>query len=280
MRKTGGRGFESLRAHMKFGIPLWYGNFRSAGFKQAIQEAKKTGCDYVEVSLDYPVKPQASGIEIAFHAPWAGIETASPFKEIREAAFQVLFESMELASALSPAYYNIHIIAHDPTYHFPEVRKRIKKHAEAAGRRIERKARSLGMRVTIENNPSVFMGTIQDFGFLLKSRLRLCLDIGHVMIANWLLDKPYSLDEWIKRFGKKILTVHFHDCKFLERPYDHLMLGKGDLDLKRIAEDISRTNCEYLLLETIHKLRIREAVSYKDFKAGLKICRKIFGPVV
>jgi len=90
----------------KLGFPVWYGY----GFEisRIIEEARDTGFDYIEVSIDHPWprggEPsldevvrliKGSGLSTGFHAPWRDLRLSSPLSRSQHTA---------TASARSPLY--------------------------------------------------------------------------------------------------------------------------------------------------------------------------------
>ncbi|MEM5798845.1 MAG: sugar phosphate isomerase/epimerase [Candidatus Aenigmatarchaeota archaeon] len=271
---------------MKLGIPVWYGDIRRLGLERAISRVSHLGFDYFELSLDYPIhifkktesihtNAQRFGLGYAFHAPWAGMDIASPISEIRNASLEVMRESIESISGLEPYYYNAHILNHIPTYRFEEIKRKSDKYALYALNRLKRLGKKHKINIIIENNPCLFMGLPEHFNKIEK----ICLDIGHAVIVRWIQKKDYNVDEWFKMHKNRIEAIHFHDCILTGRPIDHLVLGEGQLDIERLVTIIKNSNCRYVLLETVAKVD-RSAPTESDFKKEQRFCRRLFGPVV
>jgi sugar phosphate isomerase/epimerase len=52
--------------------------------------------------------------------------------------------------------------------------------------------------------------------------------------------------EWIERFGSRLVGAHVHDLKGVK---DHLPPGKGDLDFSKILQQMSQTETWILEIE-------------------------------
>ncbi|TET27676.1 MAG: sugar phosphate isomerase/epimerase, partial [Candidatus Bathyarchaeum sp.] len=103
--------------------------------------------------------------------------------------------------------------------------------------------RKLEVKLAIENvNPMpegselFYLGdSIEECKFLLSELdspyLNLCLDIGHANTNEGPL-------EYIQKFGKKIINVHFHDNN--GKTDDHLDVGEGTVPWKQVAKALKR----------------------------------------
>ena len=74
-----------------------------------------------------------------------------------------------------------------------------------------------------------------------------------------------------------MLVTHFHDAIVLrnKEPIDHVVLGQGSLDLKRIAQLIKKTECKYALIEVFRTKELKRP-SERKFKQSISIARKLF----
>ena len=80
-------------------------------------------------------------------------------------------------------------------------------------------------------NYSIWENNLKDFEFLFSELespyLNLCLDIGHANTS----EGPLA---YIQKFGKKIISIHFHDNN--GKNDDHLDVGEGTVPWKKVAE--------------------------------------------
>ncbi|MHC1579230.1 MAG: sugar phosphate isomerase/epimerase family protein [Candidatus Alkanophagales archaeon] len=98
------------------------------------------------------------------------------------------------------------------------------------------------------------------------------------------------IEAWLSRFGDKILVVHLHDCAVVGggfergvpsvdvRLQDHILLGRGELDIPRILERFSVEGVgEYMLIETFWRDKHRLAeVDYRDLHENLALVRQAY----
>jgi sugar phosphate isomerase/epimerase len=130
---------------MKYGIPIWYGN---KPLKRILKSLLKLKLDYVEIGLDYPWckripqgdreifhRIKKAGIELAFHAPWAGLYSAHLISDISNAALRVMCRCLKLIAKFEPLYFIFHVkidsaLLREPRFReklMDNVRKRVKK---------------------------------------------------------------------------------------------------------------------------------------------------------
>jgi len=279
---------------MKFAANVWYGD---RPLKSTFEMAQRLGFDYIELSLDYPWPDHLTseemklfgklkeeyGLEIAFHGPWAGKALYHPRDEISDACVKVYKKCLKFAGRFNPLYFNFHQMGYVSTSGFEEIRKEIFCKALETTRKIVNFGK--GFPVTIENNPNRFFGHPKDIKLLLDEikDLNFCFDVGHAIVSKWEIQRGKSgsteklgVEDWLKLFKDRILTVHLHDCK-VERdskPVDHYVIGKGNLDFESIAKAVKKTSCKYILLETFYRERGVYA-SEEDLKNNLEFCRSL-----
>jgi len=281
---------------MKFAIPIWYGD---RPLQAAFERAHRIGFDYIELSLDYPWPDELTGEEmellekleeeyglgIAFHGPWAGKIISHPRDEISDACMKIYEKCLKFARKFNPLYFNFHQFGYAATRDFEEIKRRIWGRALETTRAIADLGRRNGFPITVENNEDPFFGNPKFIEFLLEKigGLNFCLDVGHVMISRWEIQRRVKgesekteIGDWFDLFGGRILTVHLHDCLIKEdsRPVDHLVIGKGDLDFEDIARAVKKTRCKHVLIETYYRERGVFATE-EDLKNNLEFCRSL-----
>ncbi|MFQ5711038.1 MAG: sugar phosphate isomerase/epimerase family protein [Candidatus Geothermarchaeales archaeon] len=283
---------------MKFGSMIWYGR---RPLRSALETTHRLGFDYVEFSLDYPWPEGLSeeernlleslgdeyGLELAFHAPWAGQHISHPRDEISAACLKVFERCLDFAGGFNPLYFNFHQSMEASTFYFEEVRVKIFEKALASTTLIVDMGRRHGFPVTIENNPTPFFGSPDQLEFALQVEgLKMCLDVGHVFLsrrsikrlrAAKLFDQRLGLEDWFNQFKDRILTVHLHDCRVggVSGPRDHLAFGRGNLDFERIAEMIGETSCGHVLIETYYADGKGFPITERELERSLRTCRSL-----
>ncbi|NIM44503.1 MAG: TIM barrel protein [Nitrososphaeria archaeon] len=281
---------------MKFGTTVWYGRRPLGPTFEAIH---RLGFDYVEFSLDHPWPEGLSeketdllrtlekeyDLKLAFHAPWAGLNLSHPRDELSTASLRVFERCLSFAGRFNPLYFNFHQSTRASTFHFEEIQRRIMKRALTSTSTIVEIGKKHGFRVTIENNPTIFFGIPDHLKLALKVKdLKMCLDVGHVYVANWRIQKEetlgsrqegHELEDWFSLFKERTLTVHLHDCriKYNSEPWDHLVLGRGSLDLDEIKRMIKGIDCGYVLLETYFSDERGTLATWEEIGENLAMCR-------
>jgi sugar phosphate isomerase/epimerase len=276
---------------MKIGLPIWYG---SKPLEKTFRRVKKLGCEFVEISLDYPWHPSQKlnklllkltrkyELGLAFHFPILELNLVHPSNEISEPAFSTCTKFLTFLPPLNPIYVNLHLHPSLTTIEFKEVWNEVIKKAERVAIKLHKFSKSKGLILTFEN---CLERKIKDLNFLLRNNLWMCLDLGHIITANYphqqkKLKITNLLELWIKKFSKIIYVIHLHDfIRREDRIQNHLALGLGEIDLKKVSELIKMANSKYILLECFHSLKNEKIVpiKFKDLKNSLKICRELFG---
>lgn len=268
---------------MKFGFPVWYGD---GSIRKSVETAHKLDFDYVELSLDYPWPERFSkkditllknlkkeySLDMAFHAPWGGIDLCYPRKDILEASMKVFSDSIKFAKTFSPLYFNFHLITNLPTWKCANIKKEIYKKTQETVKQLLFLSKKFDMQFTIENNSRKLFSETNEFKHLLGlENIKFCFDVGHAAkSAGGDMNKKVS--KWIKTFRKKLLVLHLHDTLGGNDHLDHLPIGDGDLEIRSILETIRTTSCKYILIELQRKTN-GESVSNKDFEKSLEFCR-------
>ncbi len=186
---------------------------------------------------------ESQNLIYTLHAPFAGINIATPAKDLRAFIFNRLEKSMIFAKHLSCNLMVFH----------PGLRTGISGFYPAMDWKINiqsvRKLLSLSRKheieIAIENCP-------EPFGFLVKNveqfsqffdelgeDIGLVLDIGHSNISS-------QTHEFIEAFGEKIVHVHAHDN---DGKHDsHLGVGYGTVNWQKFAEDIKRAEFKGIVI--------------------------------
>ncbi len=76
------------------------------------------------------------------------------------------------------------------------------------------------------------------------------LDVGHAYAAHVLPQ------EWLRRYGARIKTVHYKDVKFIDNVRRDYPIGEGDVNWSEVTAEIKDSTCEYIIVE--HEEFIRD----------------------
>ncbi len=271
-----------------FGLPIWYGSGR---IDDVLQIAYEKGFDYVEISLDYPwpeiideivfnrVKKliKEYDFKVGIHAPWRDISLASPRENLRVASLKVYKKCISFAEKLESEYFNFHIFTKEAT-EYEEVYKAVYQATKRSIKEIVRLCNEAGVKPTLENNPTEFLGKIEEINTILHEigNLYMCLDIGHMIVANTKkeeLKETSELEKWFRTLGDKVKVIHIHDYRVEgEKVRDHFLLGKGDIDIDNMVNLINNSKAHFILLEMFWLSR-NKRVSIDDLRSILIFLR-------
>ena len=279
-------------------LPVWP---KAGSVVKALERANEYGFDYVEVSLDYPwperlkgraleeVKEARAkyGVAVAIHAPWRDVALASPRPQLREASLKLFEECLGFASSVEALYFNVHVATRE-AWAIKGVKERIEEAALDSVKRLAGRARELGVELTVENNPEPLFGVPSMLKPLLSVEgVKLCLDVGHVAYANWLVQQRgveafkhevAELEGWVKAFKEKVLVGHLHDYVAEDKEFqDHLMPGAGGADVERDLKLLLEAGCRMLLLE-VHWASRKKPAKFEDLRRALKAVSPLIKP--
>ena len=189
-------------------------------------------------------------LEYSVHAPYADTNLAADDDLIREWILKRIRASIRFSSELNAKYLVIHPGWTTSTERF------------SRGRSWELNIRSLhwlmryageyGVECLIENvpNPTPYLlVTVDDFRLFdeeMEPPINYVLDIAHAHLQG-------EEFRFIKEFGYKIKHVHMSDN--LGEQDDHLSLGEGNIDCRRIIDSLKEIDFDgWLVLECYDKI--------------------------
>ncbi len=235
----------------------------------------KAGFDFIELAVDAPLTVKkllqnkkkilktlsSYKFGIIEHAP-TFVSTADLFKSIREASQKEILDSLDLAKEFGIKKVVVH-----PSYVRGlgrYKRKKVEKSGYEFLAKVYDKANELLITICLENmmphngwlfEPEDFKPIFKDF-----KKMKLILDTGHANITR----KNISL-KFIKMFGKRI--GHFHASDNFGYVDDHLPLGCGSIDFKKIFSALKKTGYnDTMTLEVFPKDRDYLILSLKKAK--------------
>jgi len=219
---------------------------------EMLKEALALGYGGLQILCDPPWHPRGwplrlaeelakSGAALSIHAPIADVNLISPHPAARAFAEAELARTLTLAAALNARGVTFHL-----GYRSTGVRYRPPwGEAKAAVRRLASRAKSLGVKLCLENDPKspyAFLWDLELFEKLL-SELGIpgTLDLGHAWTAH-----GEGVLELLPGLAPHIHTVHLHDNR--GRTDDHLPLGTG---VVKVREALARLSPELLVVEAL-----------------------------
>ncbi|MBS7660155.1 MAG: sugar phosphate isomerase/epimerase [Candidatus Bathyarchaeia archaeon] len=221
-------------------------------FSTAIKCLDKIGVDHIEI-VDEGLHALNSrrvsmlkrtfsgkGISLSVHAPFADINIASTSPTIRRAVMKRLKKSMEFSAQLNPECWVFH----------PGIRSAVSDALRNLDWEINlksthellREAEKYGLRITVENVPEPFpflLKKVKEFERFYEAlgedglNLGITFDVGHANING-------EINEFIKRFGSKIVHIHVHDNN---GDFDaHLGVGFGSINWVEVISAVKKIN--------------------------------------
>lgn len=168
---------------------------------------------------------EANDLEFVVHAPWAGINIATPSLSLRHAVLKRLTKSIVLAGQLDCRLWLFHPGSKTGLSHFyPDEDWQL--HLESV-RALLRVARREGVEIAIENTPEPFpslMKSVDDFRRFydeLDDDIGMVLDIAHANLNN-------QIQDFIEQFSAKIVHMHVSDNDGANDL--HLGIGYGNIN--------------------------------------------------
>jgi sugar phosphate isomerase/epimerase len=179
------------------------------------------------------------GITLSLHTPFT-VNPSDKIPTIRDANIAYLKRCVSVANELDATHVTTHVgycLGVRPS------KQKALTRLVANLKQVLQDCRKLDVKLAIENvNPMpegselFYLGdSIEECEFLLSEldfpHMNLCLDIGHANTN----EGPLA---YIRKFGKKIINVHFHDNN--GKTDDHLDVGEGTVPWKEVAEALKR----------------------------------------
>ena len=171
------------------------------------------------------------GLEFVVHAPWAGINIATPSPAVRHAVLKRLTKSIVLAGQLDCRLWLFHPGSKTGLSHiYPG--KDWQLHLESVHTLLA-VARKEGVDIAIENTPEPFpslMKSVDDFHMFytdLGDDLGMVLDVAHANLNN-------QIQAFLEQFSKKIVHMHVSDNDGANDL--HMGIGHGNIDWQNVAK--------------------------------------------
>lgn len=225
---------------------------------EMFEAAKEAGIFHIEIDLLSPhsyiesfdakrilrIKKlsQKYNISISLHTSWT-INPSEPILLIRKANVEYLKKCVLLAYKLNATHITTHIGYFIGLSSWEWMRKQALDKLILSLREIIPLCRKYKVYLALENvypllgySEIVYLGdNVRDFEYIyskVKSRhLKLCLDTGHANIGEGPI-------KYVKKFSKKLVSVHFHDNK--GKHDEHLAVDKGTINWRNLANEFKK----------------------------------------
>jgi sugar phosphate isomerase/epimerase len=238
----------------KIGLNFWVNSDLSQ-----ILTAIELGCDYLEICLEFPFflkknnvwllkTAKENGLELAFESPQGAVQMFNPIPQISKVSVKIMKKMLHFSSKFDPLYFNFHQVIDIPTYNILE-NKIEKRKVEV----VKELSKIVDFPLTFENIARKSLSTPEQFSFIKKfDNVFLCLDVGHLPQASHIWKREIELEDWLKSFKNKILTLHLHNVKkYKGMFYDHMTFSsRGLIDLKKVLKKTE--GVRFILLETFY----------------------------
>ena len=186
---------------------------------------------------------ESQGLMYTLHAPFAGINIATPAEDMRKFILRRLEKSMTYAQQLECRLMVFHPgLRTGISSFYPGVDW--KTNLESV-QKLLKLSRKHGIKIAIENVPEQYgflLANVEQFSRFfneLDEDIGLVLDVGHSNING----QTHAL---IEAFHKKIVHVHAHDN---DGKHDlHLGVGYGTVNWQQFAKDIKRVGFKGIVM--------------------------------
>jgi sugar phosphate isomerase/epimerase len=232
---------------MRFGAM----NFPVRPVMEELDAVARLGFDYLELTLDPPeahfsrIRSQAEGIRQTLGARGMGLVCHMPTfvhiadltESIRKASLGEVLSSLEVAAELEAEKIVLHPAFPSGLAVF--VRELSRQYAGESLDVIVVRSRQLGLRLCLENMFPRCLTYFEPIHFKtvfdIYPDIQLTLDMGH---AN--IDDPGGrrVLDFIRRFGDRI--GHLHASDNLGKRDDHLSIGRGNIDFRKILSELKK----------------------------------------
>ncbi len=208
-----------------FGWSAWKGHL--ASWKKYLQQSLEAGFDYVELSLDFPLplkedllkravdEAREMGLDVAFHAPWRGLDLATPWEEVREGVVKVIKKAIDLSSKYKAKYLVFHLTTSEKLE--DDVKGKVFEAGKKSVMEISKYAKEKRVDVALENTPR--LGQPDYFATLHSlTDIEFCFDLGHAVTTfkgrHKLKLNDVNVDEvlevWRDAIGDRVRCLHVH----------------------------------------------------------------------
>ena len=204
---------------------------------------------------------QSRGLELTLHAPFAGINIASPNPSLRRFMLRKLEKSILYAHQLGCRLWVFHPgLKTGVSFFYPGLDWRLNL---GSIRTLLEVARRHGVEIAIENVPEPYpylMKSVDDFSRFydeLGEDIGFVLDIGHANLNH-------QIEDFIAQLPDK--TVHVHASDNNGNHDSHLGIGHGTVDWENVAKLVKKAKYGgVIMLESVEHV-----------KESLQTLRKLF----
>lgn len=187
---------------------------------------------------------ETTNLKLSLHAPFSDLNIASLNERIWEESIK------QIRGSISEIHELIEICVVHPGNYSPlsiQMPEKAKKKEFEALKILAKYASEYGIRVAVENmtsiemllgkNPEEMKRIMREVGM---DNLGVCLDTGHANMTK-------TLNKWL-RYDLDLKIIHMHANDNFGEKDEHLPLGKGNIDWKRLFDELKKNNYESLMV--------------------------------
>jgi sugar phosphate isomerase/epimerase len=182
-------------------------------------------------------------LDFIVHAPWAGINIATPNAVLRRSVLKRLKKSIIFAGQLDCNLWVFHPGSRTAlSYIYPEEDWQLNLESVRTLIKIGKRE---GVKIAIENTPEPFpslLKSVDEFRTFyrdLNEDINMVLDIAHSNLNC-------QIQEFITQFSKRIVHIHVSDNDGVSDL--HQGIGYGNIDWKKVAKLVKATNYNNLII--------------------------------
>ena len=182
-------------------------------------------------------------LDFVIHAPWAGINIATPSPSLRRAVLKRLEKSIVYAGKLGCSLWLFHPGSRTGLSHiYPEKDWQLNLESVRTLLNISRRE---NVKIAIENTPEPFpslMKNVDEFNRFyedLEDDLGMVLDVAHANLNN-------QIQDFLTQFPNKIVHIHVSDNDGVSDL--HLGIGYGTVNWNHFAKLVKTANYSNLLV--------------------------------
>lgn len=266
--------------------------FVRSSVEESVEKCAGLGADFIEIIYDFPhFMPdhdlrqlrnlrrliESNGLAVSVHGSFWDLNPASYRPEVWKLTLDQAKKSLQACSILGGEVTVLHP-GRCPISDLEWFMDGSKKLYDKFIKECLSHARKLDVTIALENMDLSFSpySTLPELYDLTRrfDGLGVCLDVGHAYRRREKVktkNREEDIARQIKRLGRKIAHVHFHDNH--GKNDDHLVPGQGSMNFGPIVKAIKSTGFDGLVVIELFDPGNAE----KTGKEGLKATRKIFG---
>lgn len=178
-------------------------------------------------------------LELSLHAPFSDVNIGSFNRRMREESIRQVIEAIRIAKDVGMNPVTLHP-GHLSPISFSNPKKTLEITKKSI-KEIDSTVQDLGMTVGVENMPDMIITICkkaQDLVYAVEGTdIGICFDVGHANTTG-------ETDNFLQ-IKDKFVNVHIHDNNGSSD--QHLLLGEGTVDFKKVLKNLSTYSGNFVL---------------------------------